>query len=412
MKIKSIQCKKCAAPLSLHGGGHRIRALTCEYCGAVMDVQKDYALLGQFKDQAQPICPLTLGSEGNIKDIPFIVIGMIEYRSSYGDRWTDLHLYSKTHGYAWLSYQLGHFTFTRRVRNLPSRDMATLSPRSTFRVRDEPYRFMETYQAEIIYVVGELTWVAKIGDTTILRDAIAPPYLFSMEETENEHEYHLTEYIDPDEIKDNFELSFDTHRSFIHPAQPFKAPIRKALSNASKITLALSLFLYLFISWFVVGHTVLSEKNKSLSSGMTVYPFVVKNPKHLMEIKFNNPKANQWKITEMTIFDEKNKVFSFGNKLSAKTDSSSSQTGVARFSVKQAGDYTLRINLSEKSPATISAKKQTQSTLRNSAIDIVIREGVVTDRYFKYLFFLSLLSFLIFYISRYYFEQKRWAMNN
>ena len=265
MKIKSIQCKKCAAPLSLHGGGHRIRALTCEYCGAVMDVQKDYALLETVQRSGATHMPTDFRrSEGNIKDIPFIVIGMIEYRSSYGDRWTDLHLYSKTHGYAWLSYQLGHFTFTRRVRNLPSRDMATLSPRSTFRVRDEPYRFMETYQAEIIYVVGELTWVAKIGDTTILRDAIAPPYLFSMEETENEHEYHLTEYIDPDEIKDNFELSFDTHRSFIHPAQPFKAPIRKALSNASKITLALSLFLWASLLIAKIQYNLRTHKNSEI----------------------------------------------------------------------------------------------------------------------------------------------------
>jgi hypothetical protein len=145
---------------------------------------------------------------------------------------------------------------------------------------------------------------------------------------------------------------------------------------------------------------------------MSVHPFVVKNPRHLMEVKFNNINANQWKITEMAIFDEQNKVFSFGNKLHTKTDSSSSQTGIARFSVKHAGDYTLRINLSEKSSTPISTNKQTQSTAHNSTIDIVIREGVVTDRYFKYLFFLSLLSFLVFYISRYYFEQKRWAMNN
>ncbi len=402
MQVKSIQCSNCAAPLSLHGGGHRIRSLTCEYCGAVMDVRKDFALLGQFKDQHQPVSPLTLGAEGKIKDIHFVVIGMIEYRSNYGDRWTDLHLFSETHGYAWLSYQLGHFTFTRRVRILPDRDMKKLSPRSTLRVRGEAYKFLEAYQAEIIYVSGELTWVANLGDTTVLRDSIAPPFMFSLEETENEQEYHLTEYIDPDVIKKSFELSFDTHRSFVHPAQPFKAPIRKALSKASLIPMGISLLIIFFISFLNMGNTVFSERitQQQISGGIYIGDFKVTNAKHLMELQFENAYPASFRIKDIAIFDEKNEVFAFGRSRFKKTTSAINQNGSARFHINETGKYTLRLRAA--TPSISNNNKQPPY------IKMKIQQGILVNRYFKYLLYLSIISFLLFYIARLFFEKKRW----
>ncbi len=406
MEVKSIQCKSCAAPLNLYGGGHRIRTLNCEYCGAVMDVREDFAILDKFTNQNKPTCPLDIGMEGEIKGISFIIIGMIGYRSHYGDRWTDLSLFSETHGYAWLSYQLGHFSFSRRVRDLPDRDMTHLDVHSRFRVKGISYTFFEAYQGEITYVAGELTWVAKVGDKNIYRDAISPPMMFSMEESENEREYYLSEYIDPAEIKSSFTFNFDSHRSSPHPGQPFIAPIREALSNISRIPLALSLLFIIVLGFIGEGKTVFTEKLADFSTGLTIVrDFQIDNSSHLVEVRFNNSFANRWIIKDITLFDEQSEVFSFGSQLSSKNQSSlQKQTGEARFKIKKPGSYSLRMK--------VSKGNNYSNPNRSQAIQLSVRQGVIGNRYFKYLLIISLISFLVFYISRHFFEKKRWSLAN
>jgi hypothetical protein len=406
MDVKSIQCKSCAAPLKLYGGGHRIRSLSCEYCGAVMDARDDYALLDKFSNQDKPTCPLDIGMQGKVKDITFIIIGMIGYRSHFGDRWVDLSIFSETHGYAWLSYHLGHFTFSRRVRDLPNKDMRHLGIGSQFKAKGLSYQFFEAYQAEITYVAGELTWVAKLDDKSILRDAISPPFMFSLEETENEQEYYLTEYIEPDEIKAGFGLNFDNHRSSIHPAQSFKAPIREALSKVSRVPLILSLLVIFAFSIVAGGKTIFSEKISSFPDGRTIVrDFTIDSSKHLVEIKFDNPYANRWQIKDITLFDEQNEVFSFAKRLASNTSSLlSEQTGKARFFIKKPGNYSLRM--------TVSKGKDYNNPVHRQAIHLSVKQGVMGNKYFKYLLYVSVISFLIFYISRYFFEKKRWALSH
>ncbi len=366
-----------------------------------MDTRKDYALLYQFSEQQPPVdCPLTLGMEGTIKDVHFTIIGIVSYRSSFGDRWTDLHLYSETHGYAWLTYQFGHFTFTRRVRYLPDRDMRQLSPREPLRVKDQSFVFFEAYQAEITYVAGELTWIAKVGETSIVRDAIAPPFMFTMEETEDELEYYLTEYIEPELMHNNFAIQQETHRSTIHPAQPFKAPLREALSKASFKFALVAVAALLFISLFTSGKTVLDQRSRSLNPGINTYSFAIDNARHLTEISFNNPYASLWQITDITLFDDEKEVFSFADKLSTHKDHSSQQTGKALFKLDHPGQYTLRVT---------ALRKKASSGNTQPNIRFTVRQGIISTRYFKYLLYLSALGFAIFYISRYLFTSKRWA---
>ena len=76
-KLSSIRCTGCGAPLKLHGGGHKIQTLNCEYCGAILDARHDFAVLAQFANQRRPDCPLTLGMQAKFKGVDFTVIGMI-----------------------------------------------------------------------------------------------------------------------------------------------------------------------------------------------------------------------------------------------------------------------------------------------------------------------------------------------
>ncbi len=413
MNAKAIKCTGCAAPVKINGGGHRIRTLNCNYCGTVMDVQHDYRRLGKFVNQNKPDSPLQIGMEGKINAIPFIIIGMVGYRSNYGDTWVDLFLFSETHGYAHLTYSMGHFVFTRRVRYLPDKKIHQLLRHNTFHVDHKKYTFFETYQSEITYVAGELTWIAKKSDTCTVRDAIAPPFMFTQETCNNEKEteYYLSEYLDPEIIHTNFNTTYQTQRSkhFKHPAQPFTAPIKQAISKASRISLIIAILLFVFVTLFGNGkniyHTALTANE--MSQGTLTREFTINNPKHLIELSYRDTLNNAWTNYDIALFKDNTEVFSFKKQLAASSGRNiendllkNTQSGTARFKVKKAGDYSLRIL------ATQNSVKNNLAPIQRLTINI--KEGVMGKKYMIILFIISLITYAWFYAARYLFEKKRW----
>lgn len=417
MNVKAINCTSCAAPVKINGGGHRIRSLNCNYCGAVMDVKQEYRLLGQFLNQSKPSSPLQIGMEGKIKDIDFMIIGMVGYRSNYGDTWVDLFLFSATHGYAHLTYSMGHFVFTRRVRYLPDKHMRQLSPHETFHVDQKQYTFFEVYQSEVTYVAGELTWIAKQGDTCMVRDAIAPPFMFTQEIRDDEQEYYLSEYLEPKEVQQHFKSTYETKRSkrFKHPAQPFAAPIRQALSKASRVAMLIAIIMMIFISLFGSGHSVYSNtlEANEIKQGTLTKDFSITNAKHMIELTYQANLNNAWTNYDITLFKDDFEVFSFRKQLAYYTGrdaegswSEGSQTGTARFKVKETGNYSLRVH------AIQGGTGNNGKSMQHNNLTIDIKEGVMGLRYMVILFIIGLISYLWFYGARYMFEKARWEGNS
>ncbi|MGI9507513.1 MAG: DUF4178 domain-containing protein, partial [Geminicoccaceae bacterium] len=78
-EIKAINCTSCGATLDVLGG-HRVRSLTCGYCGSVMDRHADFKLLQEYRDRPdRPITPLAIGMQAMLKGVSFTIIGMIQY---------------------------------------------------------------------------------------------------------------------------------------------------------------------------------------------------------------------------------------------------------------------------------------------------------------------------------------------
>lgn len=221
--VRQIACTQCGAPLELHGG-QRVQSLNCAYCGAVLDARKDYRVLFQYQNREKPFSPLQLGMQGRIKGVEFTLIGMLQYVSEDQYKWLDYQLYSPTHGYAWLTYNRGHYVFTRRTRDLPkpSSLRRDLPPRTRIYLGKETFLIYESYQARVAYVEGELTWIAREGDAIEVLEAINPPRVLSYVNTEAELEYEISEYLSPQFIHDSFELPGEVEIARgIHPAQPY-----------------------------------------------------------------------------------------------------------------------------------------------------------------------------------------------
>ena len=116
--IKSINCTSCGAGLNVLGGG-RVQVMVCGYCGTELDAQDDFAKLRKFSDLRRPTSPFSIGMTGAIDGVVFTVIGTLGMRETWNRQvwtWVEHQVFSPTHGYAYLTFEDGKLSFTRRYR--------------------------------------------------------------------------------------------------------------------------------------------------------------------------------------------------------------------------------------------------------------------------------------------------------
>ena len=410
-KISSIRCTACGAPLTLHGGGHKIQTLNCAYCGAVMDARHDFAVLAQFANQHRPECPLELGMQGKLKGVDFTIIGMIAWFAE--GEWLDLLLYSPTHGYAWLSYEQGHFSFSRRIRELMPANMWEQTTKSPIYFRDQRFLYWEHYQAEITYVAGELTWLAKVGDTVWQAEAISPPLLLSAEKNNDEAELYLSEYLSVADIKTAFQLKDSLPEPVnVHPAQPYDATTAQAVSRVGLIFAGIAAVAVLII-WLLFSGKVIFQETLPLGAKQTqqTHEFTITQPQHLVRLDMSTSINNAWLYAELTLQHNGKAIYALGKEVSyyegyedGESWSEGSRFATALFKVPEAGRYTLALATPEGGIGEDSAN----ATLPTGVMTLTLREGFMGKRYFLWLLLIAGIASLWYPIARWYFEYRRW----
>jgi hypothetical protein len=406
--IRRINCTQCAAPLSLHGG-HKVSSLTCGFCGSVMDAHADFAILKRYKKLRRPNCPIKIGMSGVIKDVEFTVIGMVRYTSERIYHWVDLQLYSPTHGYAFLTYENRHFVFSRRIRDLPMPGkISRFKEKAPVTVSGRKFRAFEEVNAEINFVEGELTWVAKVGDKSHSIDCIAPPYGFSYEGNDNEIEYFLSEYIDQPLIYKAFnidEIDQPTLKpSDNHPLRPYpKEGLLHNLGIFGGMFGFAALVIGIFILIFAGGNMIADQQFSRNTPNETV-SFKVDNPDQLLELTLHSSVSNNWAYYDISVLKGTEEVFSFGHEISyyegyegGESWSEGSTNGSALFKVPSAGTYHLGIVGGSSSLSSVPP------------VFIRIYDNVTVARYFMILAFLGLAFFIGEFIWHRHSEQYRWG---
>ncbi len=408
--LRSINCTQCGAPLELLGG-HNVQSITCSYCGSVLDSREEYKVVAQFKNRQRPITPFKLGMSGKIKGVEFIIIGLIQYRSDDGYGWLEFGLFSPTHGYAWLAYEGGHYTFSRRVRDLPNRPIPQ-QHKSTVRARGQDFQVYDFFSATVKYVEGELTWVAKAGDQVSVIEAVDPPYFYSREKTAGELEYQFGEYLDAEAVHAAFKIDeLPARRTNIHGAQPYTPnAVLSGLSGAAKWFAPLALIMLLYT--FIVGGDVLLTTNFSpalFKKEQTSAEFEVKDPNSLMGLYLDWPINNAWGYYDVTINQDDEPIFSMAKQISyysgysgGESWSEGAKDATAFFKVPQAGVYSVSIEGE-------GGTGETGTVPPNVSLNVVIREGIVASRYYFILFVFAILAVAGHLIHKLGFEGRRWS---
>ncbi len=415
-EIRKIQCPQCAAPIPLYGGKD-VFAIVCSHCGACLDGQDEFKFLKKFKSVDRPDVALKIGMTGVIQNISFVIIGIVEFtqRDEWGNYpWVEFLLFSKTHGYAWLCYENGHYVFGREVKDAPVGRAITFNEpifKTTIYAKDKRFKVFECAPASITYVEGELTWRASIGDKIEYLDAISPPSIYCVEQNSTETEYFFGEYVSPQEIHKGFGLSDKPKKpEGVFSCQPFSThPLLKGMASAGAFYAILSTALLFSTLSFFRGEAVFHQYVETSPSQETEYPFTVTNSKGLMSMDVHSPLSNAWADFDVSILDDDdNEIYLFSKNLSyyhgyegGESWSEGTQSAKTYFKVPETGTYKFVINAE-------GGQGEWASDLSKIGCTVTIKQGCKVSRYFLTLLASMLLFAGVAYLEKYFFERKRW----
>ena len=190
----------------------QIETITCEYCNQVHAVKDNFKTLYRYQKSMSSVRRIPLGTVGKIKEIEFTVIGYLVYtegkvkslkKLDSDEWWIEYQLYSKTHGYAFLTYEDERYYFYHRVYDLSQPLINKAKELETVRFRNDFFKVEEPYSAYVYFVAGTLTWRAKVGERSYCVDAKSASGWFSeaehtlsYERSKTEEEYFLGEPIE------------------------------------------------------------------------------------------------------------------------------------------------------------------------------------------------------------------------
>ncbi|MBT6275970.1 MAG: DUF4178 domain-containing protein, partial [Chromatiales bacterium] len=304
--------------------------------------------------------------------------------------------------------------FSRRVRDIPETPVVKHT-KARFVASGHEFRVHSHYMAAVTFVEGELPYVAQIGDRVHLIDAIAPPFTYTIERTEDEEEYVLGEYQPADEVLAAFGVTDWEYQPYgVHPAQPYvPSALAGGLWVAGLIFAPIAIALLAYSMIFGGGKVVLDRDMRPAravgSEWRSERTFEVSSPGDLLKLNLQMPAHEPWRRFDATIFRGKEPVFKLHDKLASTKYATTAYWSVPNlrietyFTLPEAGTYTLRTTVLKGKKKTLTRQRKKPQALR-----ITIREGIKLSRYYAWLLGLSAVAFVCGPLASARFEAKRW----
>ncbi|CUH88899.1 hypothetical protein PH5382_02843 [Phaeobacter sp. CECT 5382] len=299
-ELKSINCTACGAGLDVLGGG-RVTTHVCAYCGSALDTLDNYQVLQKFDLLNRPESPFKIGMTGTLFGVDYTVIGMLEHEEVWGPRrwtWVDHQLFSPTHGYAWLTLEDSHLTFSRRYRKpvgwMSVTWVETAETRPKLHAGGVVYKYYETSSSSVIFAEGEFTWSPKTGEKTTAVSAMSEDAVLSFSQTGQEREIYRTVYLDWWATEQAFGLAAARAPRGVHALQPAKfGPNAQFLTKSGLLMMALCLVLGILLSAFQ-GSSAFGTQRFDIADLPVTVPFKVVQPRRLTRVHLKGSAHNSW----------------------------------------------------------------------------------------------------------------------
>jgi len=431
IKLQSFNCPYCGGTVEVKDPKKSVM-IVCQHCGSGLDitVPGKAQIISKAEKRRLPF-PIDIGEQGTLHGVKYTAIGRVRYEErDEGEiyRWDSLQLFNPDRGYAFLELEDGHWMFFTALRSPVNADPRYALPKQKIRHRGQTFKVFETGAAEITYVEGELSWVARKGDKVQYMDAIRPPQMLSAEWTENELEWSLGSYVPPGEVarvfgKTKSELPV---RTGVSPAQPFKRTRTQRISAWAGLAAGVAMLVLAGLAWTygrIGGTPILYEQAIQPAAylseqGWISEPFEIPEGSHICRLGISsNGLRNQWVSVSMAFLDEQENVvmdadatveYYYGSS-GGESWSEGSRTDYALFRLE--GPQTYRLNIFGQG-GQWSRGSGSQPSTNVPAFELWLKRGVFPARYFLIAAILALLYPVYEFGRQILFESKRWPSDD
>lgn len=363
-RVRALKCSGCGHSLSVRGL-ERTESIVCDACGSVIDLtDENLRIISTFQSKIkyQPFIPL--GSRGKVKGDLFEIIGFMRRAMTVEGvnyEWSEYLLFNPYQGFRWLSEYNGHWNFLKTTTHIPQTQKGRGRP--VVQYLDKTFRHFQTYEARVVYVLGEFYWKVQAGETCRVSDYISPPLILSREQTAQEVVWTLGEYLEPEVLWSAF-----------HPSTPIPPRIGVAPNQPSpykdRSSSVLKLFGYFCLAAFLIhlalsllahnklvyeNHFVFQQTNRE-KSFVTDF-FEVPGHTSNVVIKSTANVNNSWIYLHLALIDEEGRAFDFGREISfyygadgGESWSEGGRSDEAVLPAVPAGRYYLRVEPESSSP--------------------------------------------------------------
>ena len=213
-------------------------------------------------------------------------------------------LFNPLKGYATLAEYNGHWNYVVELHSIPTKVTA-----QEFTYEGNTYALYSTYGAQTPQAVGEFPFKLISSYEVRVSEYISPPYMLSIESSQEEYVWYKGEYIKGQEIKKAFQLEKITPKVGVGSTQPFVSGFRPAaLANLSIFLILLFTVLYLFFYYDAKEQVVFNETyfitDSTAKKEIYTKPFDLKGGTKNLEIRINTNIDNTWMYTGFTLVNE------------------------------------------------------------------------------------------------------------
>jgi hypothetical protein len=411
-KAAAMFCPNCGGPVEIRGFAHTL-SVVCPQCLSVLDATSPLLHIlqtVQIKERIQPKIPL--GTRGKWNGVTYEAIGF-QVRDAGSDEdfysWEEYLLFNPYYGFRYLTEFNGHWNFVRVMHALPGGKRDVIAEGRT-------YRLFDSGIATTSYVLGEFPWQVRVGETVKFNDYIAPPYMLSSEETDNEVTWSLGQYTTGQQVWQAFQLPGQPPPAegiFANQPSPVAGKAGHAWRTWLWLTIALVL-IAMFVSRMKLDKEVFQEQytytpaartlgsaTPTESAAFITHDFELPGHRSNIELLINTDIQNDWIFFGFSLInDDTGVAYDFGREI-AYFPSDDEEKGKPRDSVVipgiPPGKYYFRIE-PEMSPAS-------QHSVR---YNITVRRDVPTYGWYWIAGLLLLIPPIVVSLRSRSFEAARW----
>lgn len=310
LRPTAVTCPSCAKSVPVRSGDEA-GVVTCGGCRSLISLRSSApTVLAKLAGKGRRP-PVALGSKVNLRGVTWEATGWLLYEGrSEGEtfQWDELLLFSDRAGYAWLELSDGHASIGVKVVGGPA--VGTDAPEA-LSWRGQDWRLAEQCTARVLWVEGELPWVAMAGDQVRTAEFARPPQMLSAEWTEGEVEWTIADYVPHDELRAAVSDPSRLPRpEGVAPHQPYS----RAAAQALWVTAVFLVMAIAMLVWSIqAGAEVaaLSFDDDAYDDGQISDSFAISQDDITVEVAFDAPGLdNQWVYARAALLDEEGGIVS------------------------------------------------------------------------------------------------------